>query len=566
MIRSLRLVASVVMLCAAGFCVVGSAQAQASTARAWTDRDRIALGETAMLTVESSVNATPDYAPLLRDFDLGVQSSRQQLEWANGSMRASSQYSVALRPRRAGLLRIPPLRVGAQATPALTLLVTGMADATAPAGIAGRDVFIQSEADDQDPYVQQSVGWVVRLFTAVQAVSGELDQAEPDGASLQRVGNDAQYRRRVGGRDYSVVERHFLLVPERSGELIVPPATFRGRGIGNVFDRLFGDGQVDLQARAAPRILRVRPIPADAPQPWLPLRSLSMRYLETPRALRAGASGSIVVELVADGATASQMPPITLPQVPGMQSFPERAQVDESVVDGRPRIRLTRRFSIVPSQAGELRIEGPRLAWWDVQAARARTASLPTLVVQVAPGEPAAIEPRADPTTGLPASASQAGGALRWWGAAALLLVALVLIVMGVRRRHAVGTDTAEAMPERGPGPASSTTAPTPSGPLPPVLPSLPSALQAGDLGDIEHALRAQSPMRGDRWMEALADPAQRDAALLLVRARWADGDTAAAISALRAAFAAGVRWRDESSPPALKLAPLYPVDRPTRE
>src|SRR3546814_2150935 len=86
------------------------------------------------------------------------------------------------------------------------------------------------QVDDDDPYVQQSVGYTLRLYYATPLVSGQLDQATPDGASLQRVGSDLQYTRLVGGKRYTVVERRFLLVPERSGPLTIPGARFSGRG------------------------------------------------------------------------------------------------------------------------------------------------------------------------------------------------------------------------------------------------------------------------------------------------------------------------------------------------
>src|SRR3546814_4227152 len=81
----------------------------------------------------------------------------------------------------------------------------------APPARAGSAAFIETQIDDEDPYVQQSVGYTLRLYYATPLVSGQLDQATPDGASLQRVGSDLQYTRLVGGKRYTVVERRFLL-------------------------------------------------------------------------------------------------------------------------------------------------------------------------------------------------------------------------------------------------------------------------------------------------------------------------------------------------------------------
>src|SRR5690606_5240217 len=60
--------------------------AHAQSVRAWLDRDRIALGETATLNIEVEGNATegPDYSPLLGDFRLGGHTSRRSFEMSNG--------------------------------------------------------------------------------------------------------------------------------------------------------------------------------------------------------------------------------------------------------------------------------------------------------------------------------------------------------------------------------------------------------------------------------------------------------------------------------------------------
>lgn len=515
----------------------------AAQVRAWLDRDRIELGQTATLNVESTGNAAPDYVPLLADFDLSGHSSRQQFEWVQGRMQARSTYAVVLRPRGTGLLRIPALRVGSRQTAPLALLVTAPSAARTPR-IGGRNVFIETEADDQDPYVQQAVGWTVRLYALPALVSGRLDLEAPPGASLQRIGDDVQYRRDIGGRTWQVIERRYLLIPERSGELAMPPARFEGRAVGNVFDRLFGDGQIDLSARATPRVLRVRPIPANAPVPWLPLHAVSMEYRERPRIARAGEAATLVVQVLADGASRAQMPDLEMPAPAGAEVFAERAEVDEVVVEGRPRVRLTRRFSIVPSREGPLRIVGPELAWWDVRANAARVARLPPIDLVVAPGTRAVDTPPVDERrpVGIPGSRPVVDPRV-WWALAAL--AALALVVFGLQRRRA----QARASTPVGEGVANMEG------------PSLSRALAMGDLADIEAALRSGAPVSGDldTIAAALADDDQRDAVHALRAARWGGADAGAARTRLREAFARGPRWRARPQAPREPLPPLYP-------
>ena len=529
--------------------------AQAQT-RAWLDRDRIASGDTATLNIQTDQPAAsaPDYSPLLSEFELSGNTSRREFEIVNGVSRTRVMFAVALRPRREGVIGIPGLRVGSRTTQPLTLTVT--AAAIAPPR-AGGVVFIQAEADDQDPYVQQAVGYVVRLYYAVPLISGQLDQDPPEGATLQRVGEDLQYQRELGGRRYTVVERRFLLIPERSGTLTIPGARFQGRGVGGFFDELFGDGQRDLRARGTPRLLQIRAAPANAPQPWLPLRGLSLRYLATPQAARAGEAVTVTIEATADGASAAQMPELNLPVGSGAQVFAEPAQADESFVEGRPQVRIARKFQLVPAQAGALRISGPRLQWWDVRAGIARTASLPDLNLQVSPGVGGFGTP-AVPAPGT--EADQEGsdwmrvpgvqGEIRPWALGTVLFAALWLgtLMWGLHRRPGALPIAGE---QHNAVPSSAKS-----------LRDLKRALEVGDLGEVGDVLCAlASPPAPDldALQMRLADTAQRDAVQALLRARWGDGDPAAARGAVREAFKRGPRWRKAEAAVSEPLPPLYP-------
>jgi hypothetical protein len=534
--------------------------AQAQT-RAWLDRDRIALGETATLNVETDqpgVDA-PDYSPLLGDFVLSGNSSSQQYEIINGTSRSRTLYAVALQPKRDGVIGIPGLRIGNQRTQPLTLMVTPSSAVPAHAGDA---VFIEAETDAQEPYVQQAVGYTVRLYYATPLISGQLDQDPPEGASLQRVGDDAQFSRDMAGHRYTVVERHYLLLPERSGTLAIPGARFQGRGAGGFFDDLFGDGQRELRANGAPRFLRVRAIPANAPQPWLPLRALSLRYLATPQAARAGEALTVTIEASADGANAAQMPELQLQagdaRGGAAQIFPDPMQADETFRDGRPQVRIARKFSVVPSQAGSLRISGPRLSWWDVRAGIARTASLPDITVQVGPGMNGfGAAPTAAADANVPDNSRDwiripgVQGAVQPWAlaAAGFALLWLGTFMWGLHRRPHVAAANDDAVSAQRVEPHGT-------------LAGLRRALDSGDLGDVSDALCAMAmpPVQDPEALRArLADPAQVAAIESLLRARWAGGDGVAARAALRMAFKQGPRWRVAEQTVEEPLPPLYP-------
>ena len=524
--------------------------------RAWLDRAEIAYGETVALNIATDQSvAQIDYGPLRAQFDLGGQSVRRSFELVNGASRTVSVFSVGLRPRAPGLASIPPLRVGNASTAPLRLVV--LEPAVQPAG-ANADVFVETDVDAARPYVQQAVGVTVRLNFAIPLMSGQLDLDAPAHASLQRVGEDIQYQRMLGGRRYNVVERRFLLIPERSGPLTLPGARLNGvAGSGFIG---FDGGRQPVSVAAPAKRLQVLPIPPGAPQPWLPLHGLTLRYLQAPKQAFAGEAASIEIEAVADGATAAQMPELGIADVPGAQLFAEPAQVDEQFVEGRPRTTVRRTFSLVPSRPGALAVAGPRIAWWDAEAGAARIAELPPLQVQVVPGArplatpatpppaaPAASAPR--DADAQPAVAPAPGASRVWWGGAlaAVAIIAALLAGLAWRRRRA-------------PSPSASTGSASAAPPV--ATMSLASALKAGDLAAIVHALAKDAGLATDdldALSSRLADPVQADALRRLRAARWGGGDVQAALQAVRAAFAGGARWRQTKQKATSILPPLYP-------
>lgn len=535
--------------------------ARAQQLRAWLDRDRIALGETATLNIQSNrgVVDPPDYSPLLRDFRLSGNTSSRSFERVNGVSRTRTLFAVALQPRRDGVIGIPSLLVSGQRTQPLTITVTPQAAAPAQAGGV---VFIEAETDAQQPYLQQAVGYTLRLYSAIALISGQLDQAMPDGASLQRIGDDVQYSREISGRRYNVIERHYLLIPERSGTLKLPGAQFSGRGVGGFFDDFFGDGQRELRASGPSQQLQVRQIPDQAPQPWLPLRALNLRYLATPQRARAGEAVSVTLEVTADGATAAQLPELQLPAIAGAQVFPDPPQTDERFDDARPQVRVTRKFSVVPAQAGSLRLRGPRMDWWDVRSGTGRTASLPDIDLKVAVGAngfgTASATAIAAASGDVPTDDNRGGirvpgvqGPVQPWAFAAAVFALLWLVtLMWALHRHPQLASHAD-------GPVPQSAPPTRV-----TVVRLLRALDSGGLDEVAEALCAMALPAADdcdEVHERLEDPAQRTAVAMLQRARWGGGDGVAARAALRDAFKRGPRWRRATPPSESSLPPLYP-------
>ncbi|MDI1251759.1 BatD family protein [Thermomonas sp.] len=526
--------------------------------RAWLDREQVTYGETATLNIETDSSVQQiDYAPLAANFEIAGQTVRRSFERVNGKSSTHSLFAVGIRPRGPGVVTVPALRVGNSSTEPLRMTIM---PASVQKASSDADAFVETEVDADHPYVQQAVGMVVRLFVGVNLLSGQLDQDQPPGTSLQQVGEDLRYQRQIDGRRYSVIERRYLLIPERSGDLLIPGARFNGQSVSDFFDGAFGDGRKPLSAAAPAKLLQVQKIPANAPQPWLPLRDLRLRYVQDPKQARAGVAATVELEMIADGASASQLPALVFPPTKDAQVFADPPQTDVQLVDGRPRATLRLRISIVPLHAGTLSLAGPSVDWWDATQGVARTATLPPLTLQVAPGAAtvaADATGASQPTTGIaarqdrksPVAQAFAGfrQVLPWL--AAMLGLAVLLGGWWFARHRKTRVD------------ALAVTPPTTIGAAPKAL-SLADALKAGGLAGIAEALCNAAGLPGDdldTLRMQLDDAGQVAAVGRLQAARWGSGDATAALASLRAAFGKGLRLRRKNRQAKALLPPLYP-------
>jgi len=250
-----------------------------AAARASLGSDRIKLGETTTLTVDSDDGSSaPDFSVLSQDFDLGSQSSSTQMSIVNGRRSSSIQYSVEIQPKAAGVLTIPAIPVGNSATDPMVLTVVPAEPGSAAKGDL---IFLESELGTTSPYVQQAVPFIVRLYYSVPLSSGEVTARAPEHASLQQLGEDQQSQTEINGRRYGVFERRYLLIPEQSGPMELPAAQFRGGAQTSNANTFFSRVQ-SVSAVGQSYQLEVRPQPAGAPQPWLAARQLGLVRAELP--------------------------------------------------------------------------------------------------------------------------------------------------------------------------------------------------------------------------------------------------------------------------------------------
>ncbi len=388
-----------------------------ATVSASLDQTHIGSGESVQLTLqhEGSGGGEPDLAPLKQDFDILGRSSGSSIQIVNGRMNSQNQIVLVLSPKHSGKLTIPPLTWGGETTQPLTLTVDsgagggngGSANVSVPAGQSA-PVFVTATTDQKHPYVQSAVTLTVRLYTDQPLYHASLELEPNNNVMVQQLGQDQQSQASKDGREYKVVERKYLLFPQRSGTIrldgpVLNAEVQDGRATGPFgndafFNRVFGQNPFGgmlastkpIRVHAAPIVLDVRPRPVSGTgHGWLPAQKVTLDESWQPASgpIHVGDPITRHLHLTAEGLTGSQLPDLSqiMPIPPGLKAYPDQAKLDtgvqgESVVGTRDQD-----IALIANRSGRYVLPPLRLYWWDTEKNLQREIKLPARTLEVLP-------------------------------------------------------------------------------------------------------------------------------------------------------------------------------------
>ena len=247
------------------FLLIFCGAAAAADIRAFVDKTRMTLGESAQLTVSASRGDANVDLSAIKDFKVVSRGTSTSVQIVNGRMTREVRSNYAIIPLKAGRLRIPPLSVesGGKVYKTREIIIQVSAQPQQPA--QNKNVFVSSLVSNPNPFQGEQIVYTFRLFTAVQIANARFQQPGFTGFSAKEVEDRKTYRQVVSGREYQVTELKFVLVPLTTGKKVIEPAVLqcdivrrkqRSRGpFGSFFDDPFF-GSTELE----PVVFRTRPI------------------------------------------------------------------------------------------------------------------------------------------------------------------------------------------------------------------------------------------------------------------------------------------------------------------
>ncbi|GAA0421961.1 BatD family protein [Cocleimonas flava] len=388
-------------------------------------------GDQITLSIQSDQNndAQPDLSILQKDFEVQGSSTSSQINIINGNRSFRKTWTIELMPKAVGKLTIPEITVGADKTDPLTVTIANLPPEVAAE--TSKHIFVESsvDLDNKETYVQQQIPYTVKLYYDSAMQTGEVFSPQIENANIRALGNDKKYQVVRAGKKYVVVEKRFVISPEKSGVLHIPPTIVRGRialsggdspnlrkrmdetdmlnqffggqnrnpFFNTPFDEFFGRRSLgpsrpfSISGEAID--VNVLPVPSSFKgDAWLPAEELLMTdsWAESPPELKVGEPVTRKLILQVKGLASSQIPDINISKPVGMKVYTDQAK-SETPNDGNT-IYGIRQIDInyIPGKAGKVTIPEINVDWWDVKNKVKKTFTLPEWDLTVA-GNPAAV-------------------------------------------------------------------------------------------------------------------------------------------------------------------------------
>lgn len=372
-----------------------SARGEAGSITAELDRNHVALGEVAQLSVTISGSLKDDInIPQVAGLSFQQVGTSTNVQIVNGSFSKETTYNFAVSADRAGTFQIPSIKASIDkeemATPPLSLVVSsdGGPGATGPqpnsnqvpgvaphsgnggGGVEPPYVFIERELSNYTPYEGEAIVSTVRIFQRARVVSMVPERDSSPAWRIMSKDGQKTYDTVRDGVHWRVIEVTEVIIPLKSGAIAPPSFALQTTYIqpskqrirrGSIWD--FLQGGMDMGQEVSKKIasdnkpIQVKPLPTEG-RPGTAsdmVGDFKLVVDVSKRTLSPSETATVSVRISGRGAL-DRMADIKMPTLVGARIYPDKPQLKETIEENGLRSSKEYKFAIVPSQPGDHRL------------------------------------------------------------------------------------------------------------------------------------------------------------------------------------------------------------------
>jgi len=392
------------LLLLAGLCL-GDARLHAATFTASLDRDTLALGESATLslTFEDGSPRNVPAPPNVPGLQIAYVGPSSQFSFVNGETKSTVTYNFTLSPRQTGDFSIPALvaDVGGQALSSQPLKLTvTQPNAPPPAAVnSGSEIaFLKLSLPKKEVYSGEVIMARLDIYLRddVQNFGNFQFTGTPaNGFTVGKMVETSKQRAQIGNRVYTDVPLEFALTAVKTGPVSVGPFTANAvivlpssnQGGDPFFRQFFNSGEQRQVSLVTDTVnAESRPLPAEGVPPNFngAIGSYTMTVTAGPTNVATGDPITVRIQIAGRGA----LDALTLPDQPAWHDFktyPPTAKIETSDQTG---LQGTKTFEqiITPQNTDVHELPAFSFSFFDPDANAYRTLNQPAVQLAVHSG------------------------------------------------------------------------------------------------------------------------------------------------------------------------------------
>jgi BatD DUF11 like domain len=338
-----------------------------------------------------SATETPDEAPdfsvLEVDFSILNQSQSSSTVIDNGNLSKVAQWTLNVMAKRAGRLTIPAIKFGDDSSSATS--VTVVKSTTKKSVNSDSELFLDVKATPETVFVQSQVLYTMRLYTKAKIVQAKLTEPELNDAVIEKLGEDSNYTTLYNGTTYEVVERKYVIFPQKSGQLVINPLELIADVVTQSAPSFndFFSSQITKTKRVVSKkiILNVKPAPASfTGQHWISAEQLELTQAWSGDIgqVKVGEPLTRTLTLQAKSTTVGQLPELnSAKNTEQLKVYPDQPVLQEQKNQDGLLASRQEKIALIPSKAGSFTLPAVQIPWFNTRSQKMEVASLPEVMV-----------------------------------------------------------------------------------------------------------------------------------------------------------------------------------------
>ncbi|MFH1154586.1 MAG: BatD family protein [Pseudomonadota bacterium] len=349
-------------------------------------------------------DATVDTSAIL-DFKVFPRGTSTSVSIVNTEYSKSTTHTFSLVPQSKGTLTIPPLTVSRDGEVFLSKPIVIEVASLSAAQKQSRDVFAQASLSGTRLFTGQQAIYTFRLFSAVRFSNARLQEPSFKGFTAKEAGDRKTYSKVINGRPFDVTEINYVIVPEKSGDLVIDPAMVicevPVQGSSDPFgDSLFGNRFFSMgrtkteRAQTDSFTVTVMPLPAYSGKSQFSglVGKFSIGAGLDRAEVPGGESATLTVTISGTGNIMdAPAPAVNLPQE--FKTYDDTPQETIELTPAGYTGEKVFKRALVPVKPGNFEIGPVMLTYFDTATGSYETVSTPPLTLKVTSAGPSDSQP-----------------------------------------------------------------------------------------------------------------------------------------------------------------------------